>query len=186
MELVPILSTIILVGTIATFILAVFAYFLYKARERRSRSSESRSTYTARRQQPQMAQGQPARPIQTAAGQPSPASMYIAPTTTLPPQGPVVQVHEAHEAAAPAQGWARPNLEHATAAPVRPSAQPGDGGYAAPRLAAPAQPGSLFWEYTDEGFVPVQTRTSEQTPVRPRQEARPETPRDNDEGIAWL
>jgi len=36
MELVPILSTIILVGTIATFILAVAAYILYKIRERRS------------------------------------------------------------------------------------------------------------------------------------------------------
>lgn len=33
MEIVPILSTIILVGTIATFILAVFAYILYKVRE---------------------------------------------------------------------------------------------------------------------------------------------------------
>ena len=37
MQLVPILSTIILVGTIATFILAVAAYVLYKIRERRAR-----------------------------------------------------------------------------------------------------------------------------------------------------
>ena len=34
MELVPILSTIILVGTAATFLLAVFAYIMYKWRER--------------------------------------------------------------------------------------------------------------------------------------------------------
>ena len=33
MEIVPILSTIILVGTVATFILAVAAYVLYKIRE---------------------------------------------------------------------------------------------------------------------------------------------------------
>ena len=39
MELVPILSTIILVGTIATFILAVAAYVLYKIRERRARGA---------------------------------------------------------------------------------------------------------------------------------------------------
>lgn len=35
MELVPILSTIILVATIVTFILAIGAYVLYKVRERR-------------------------------------------------------------------------------------------------------------------------------------------------------
>lgn len=35
MELIPILSTIILVATICTFILAVGAYILYKVRERR-------------------------------------------------------------------------------------------------------------------------------------------------------
>ncbi len=35
MELIPILSTIILVATICTFILAIGAYILYKIRERR-------------------------------------------------------------------------------------------------------------------------------------------------------
>ena len=42
MELVPILSTIILVGTAATFLLAVFAYIMYKWRERQV--LEERST----------------------------------------------------------------------------------------------------------------------------------------------
>ena len=37
MEIIPILSTIILVATIATFILAIAAYVLYKVRERRAR-----------------------------------------------------------------------------------------------------------------------------------------------------
>lgn len=36
MELIPILSTIILVATISTFILAVGAYILYKIRERKT------------------------------------------------------------------------------------------------------------------------------------------------------
>ena len=46
MELVPILSTIILVGTIATFILAVAAYILYKIRERRARDESRPAGYT--------------------------------------------------------------------------------------------------------------------------------------------
>lgn len=36
MELIPILSMIILVATISTFILAIGSYFLYKVRERKS------------------------------------------------------------------------------------------------------------------------------------------------------
>lgn len=41
MELIPILSLIILVATISTFILAVGAYILYKARERKGLVSEA-------------------------------------------------------------------------------------------------------------------------------------------------
>ena len=36
MELIPILSTIILVATISTFILAVGAYILYKVQEKKA------------------------------------------------------------------------------------------------------------------------------------------------------
>ena len=47
MELIPILSTIILIGTIATFILAVGAYILYKRKERRQvKSSVPAVPYT--------------------------------------------------------------------------------------------------------------------------------------------
>lgn len=42
MELIPILSTIILVATISTFILAVGAYILYKIREGKARVSPDR------------------------------------------------------------------------------------------------------------------------------------------------
>ena len=41
MELIPILSFIILVATISTFILAFGAYILYKIRERKGRVSEA-------------------------------------------------------------------------------------------------------------------------------------------------
>lgn len=40
MELIPILSLIILVATVSTFILAVGAYVLYKIRERKGKESE--------------------------------------------------------------------------------------------------------------------------------------------------
>ena len=44
MELIPILSTIILVATISTFILAIGAYILYKIREgKQSRTSERKT-----------------------------------------------------------------------------------------------------------------------------------------------
>ncbi len=42
MELIPILSTIILVATISTFILAVGAYILYNIRERKTRDLQYR------------------------------------------------------------------------------------------------------------------------------------------------
>ena len=42
MELIPILSLIMLVATIATFILAIGAYILYKIRERNGRTEETK------------------------------------------------------------------------------------------------------------------------------------------------
>ncbi len=47
MELIPLLSTVILVATIVTIVFAVFSYLAYRAREKkvprvRSRSTESR------------------------------------------------------------------------------------------------------------------------------------------------
>lgn len=210
MELVPILSTIILVGTIATFILAVFAYILYKARERKSREHAEERRYETQRQQPMLSQ-QPQRAALpgTLSAQPSSAQMYIAPTTTLPPQGPIVEVSETVEAHAPSQGWGQPSLEHAQAAPQQQQARVGDGHgrQQPPRLAAPRyedaaprleqrpvqqqqQPSSLFWEYTDEGFVPVDPRQQQAQPVparpAPRTEAPPRRQESQDDSVAWL
>jgi hypothetical protein len=42
MELIPILSTIILIATISTFLLAIGAYILYKVRERKIKEMYSR------------------------------------------------------------------------------------------------------------------------------------------------
>ena len=110
MELVPILSTIILVGTVATFILAVAAYILYKIRERRGRD-ETPSYRVAQPEPHVLVTPQPVEP---------------APTPVQP---------------------------QTTAAEARPS-----------------RAGSLFWEYTDQGFVPVQPAPS--TPVREPEESR--------------
>lgn len=198
MELVPILSTIILVGTIATFILAVFAYILYKVRERRTREAAGQQRQYVETRRTQMAPA--ARPIGAQIGQPSAASMYIAPTTSLPPQGPVVEVEHMREAAPPVGGWQQPpSLEHAIAAPssydrgevsghrrptqriVRPQPQELE-----PRRIeseAGREPSSLFWEYTDEGFVPVDPNKSAR-----REEARAGQRRsaEDEEGSAWL
>lgn len=147
MELVPILSTIILVGTIATFILAVAAYVLYKIRERRAQ--EERSTTAAIQQEPHVLvtpQQQPALAMASQA-QPAQTSVYITP---------------------PAQPAATVITTQAPAQVVQPLPQP-----------QPSVQNSLFWEYTDEGFVPV--RPEEERASQEEQQAN-----QADDGYAWL
>lgn len=144
MQLVPILSTIILVGTIATFILAVAAYVLYKIRERRAR--EEGAVQTQYVQEPHVL----VTPQQTTLA--APAQQQAAPSTN---------VFVAPSQPAPSQQQ------------VQPQAQP------ASMQAQPAEPqNSLFWEYTDEGFVPVQ----------PEEASRQAQQQDEEEedGFAWL
>ncbi|GMQ80979.1 MAG: hypothetical protein BMS9Abin05_0409 [Rhodothermia bacterium] len=100
MELVPILSTIILVGTVATFILAVAAYILYKIRERRV--LENGSSYMSVDTSPHVLVSPTPYPVESA------SPRVQTPSTTTAEAG-----------------------------------------------QAPSRRGSLFWEYTDEGFVPV-------------------------------
>lgn len=125
MELVPILSTIILVGTVATFILAVAAYILYKIRERRVLVNGS--SYMAVEAEPHV----------LVAPQPFPAES--APSTAQSP-------------------------------PVTPA----DSGQ------APSRRGSLFWEYTDEGFVPVRPQAADSSA------SAEEERRQSGHGPAWL
>lgn len=139
MQLVPILSTIILVGTIATFILAVAAYILYKIRERRAR--EEGVVQTQFVQEPHVLVA----PQQTALGVP----VQQAPTTNV----------------FVAPGVTAPQTSQTAPAPATVSQ-------------APEVQNSLFWEYTDEGFVPVQPDDSaREADTREQQE---------DEGFAWL
>jgi hypothetical protein len=200
MELVPILSTIILVGTIATFILAVFAYILYKVRERKSRERSEQRPYREPMRQPTLAAQQSGRALPHPQTQRMQSPMYIAPTTTLPPQGPVVEVDEVHEVAVPQQGWGQPPRMEQPVPAHSPSGRPrnGDGGNGGPpRLAAPqyepagtgqrgeAPGSSLFWEYTDAGFVPVDPKQSASREQQ-RPAERPSQREDEDSGSAWL
>lgn len=146
MELVPILSTIILVGTIATFILAVAAYILYKIREGRARESQQQQGYYQQEphvlvapegsQQPQIQLNQ--------YGQPQQAQMYQ----------PQAQPQQRQQLQAPPQGQ---------------------------------NPNSLFWEYTDEGFVPVNPQQEQQQARQKQAQQQQEQQKaQQDEGYAWL
>lgn len=79
MELLAILSTIILVGTVATLILAVAAYVLYKVRERRYR--RLRHTLDER----SLHRGQPVLPVEPVRSAPRvPMSTVYTPTGADP------------------------------------------------------------------------------------------------------
>lgn len=212
MELVPILSTIILVGTIATFLLAVCAYILYKIRERKPKAQQSGHGAPPPMQHPELGAA-PQQPLALSggAGQHAPPAMYITPTAMLQPQGPVVELEEPQEAMPPSQGWMRPPLEQG--APAPPPAGPGrhrggHPGYPPPsgsRLApppyepnmpagppprpaaAPQTSSSFFWEYTDDGLVPFEPR---QPGTRPSSfddtPASPYYDEEEDGDTAWL
>jgi len=139
MQLVPILSTIILVGTIATFILAVAAYVLYKIRERRAR--EEGVVQTQYVQEPHVLV-QPQQTILTApVQQAAPATnVFVSPSMAQPTQ---------------------------QAAPIQRVQQ---------QAAEPQN--SLFWEYTDEGFVPVQPEDANTRAQKAEEE--------EEDGFAWL
>ncbi len=156
MQLVPILSTIILVGTIATFILAVAAYVLYKIRERRAR--EEGVVQTQYVQEPHVLVTPQQTTLAAPAQQTAPSTnVFVAPTAAAPSQqAPMQQV--------------QPRMQ---AQPTSMQGQP------ASMQAQPSEPqNSLFWEYTDEGFVPVQ-------PEDAAQQAKEEKDEEQD-GFAWL
>ncbi len=135
MEIVPILSTIILVGTVATFILAVAAYILYKMREGGVTESELQMerephhVVMAVNQSERMYGGDSA---------PAEASMYYAPTATAPPAGErFVEMND----------------------PQGLNASPSNGQKGFQTLGDDQFQGqplnAFFWEYSDDGFAPI-------------------------------
>ncbi len=136
MEIVPILSTIILVGTVATFILAVAAYILYKMREGGAQESELQlerephHVVMAVNQSEMMYGGDSA---------PAEASMYYAPTGTTPPTGQFVQMNQPNGKSIDGQ---HPGVNQGFQ-PISDDQFQG-------------QPlNSFFWEYSDQGFAPI-------------------------------
>jgi hypothetical protein len=143
MQLVPILSTIILVGTLATFILAVSAYVLYKMREKQAVNTPAAPPAQQQEQTHVLVSStaqQVGLPASQSAQAPVPASIMSTQTVPFQPSvQPPVQVQSG----------------------VQPEPQK-----------------SLFWEYTDEGFVPVQPRDESQMGQQMEEE--------QDDGFAWL
>jgi len=134
MELVPILSTIILVGTAATFLLAVFAYIMYKWRERQERRDvPAQRAYDEQPHvlvTPRTEYVEPApAPIETPRS-PRDRDPGVLESPVPPTSGQASGGGAAQQAAAP------PTVER----------------YTRPRRE------SLFWEYTGEGFVPFERR----------------------------
>lgn len=156
MDLVPILSTIILVATLATLVLAVIAYFLYKSRERKARAAASV------RRDPVMATPvaaeSPTLVVPTYA-QPTglPAQPAYAPTMAALPAGPMMAADTNFDgrvdtlyAQPAADPYAMPVAQSYTAArPVMPEP------VAPVAPVAPGAPGSMFYEYTQGNLVPV-------------------------------
>ncbi|MFK7846618.1 MAG: hypothetical protein AB8G77_15060 [Rhodothermales bacterium] len=134
MEIVPILSTIILVGTVATFILAVAAYILYKMREGSAQESELQMERDPHHvvmavNQAEMMYGGDSAPAE--------ASMYYAPTGTTPPGD---RYFEANSAPGIQGQQPRINDELQSIGNDQFQGQSLD---------------SFFWEYSDQGFAPI-------------------------------
>ena len=137
MEIVPILSTIILVGTVATFILAVAAYILYKMREGGGNVVQDNTTEQLQPHHVVMPVDYSTMMGQRGDSGPAEASTFIAPTATTPPHGTYIETNNGY-------GF--------------------EGGHANGRngmasLPAGSQQGmsldTFFWEFTDDGFSPL-------------------------------
>jgi len=140
MELIPILSTIILVATISTFILAIGAYILYKIRESKGQqvSAPVPSTIRAELLTPAEMQMEMQQPEQKIAPQP----IYIEPQPVPVYQQRPVYVQQPLQQRAPMgpQYVAQPR-------------QYAEAGYGDPKSYQQSKGDSKFLKYTSEGYV---------------------------------
>ncbi len=158
MELIPILSTIILVATISTFLLAVGAYILYKVRERKGQAAVTPQPAEVKAEivTPAAASGQ--KPVQEPAKVvPQPIYIETQPTPSFQRQPIIIQ----QPAQAPSQPRFTPQPQP-YAASRRPYATTQAGtGYASAAEGAAQQPAerafrdSKFLKYTSEGYIPT-------------------------------
>jgi hypothetical protein len=172
MDLIPILSTIVLVMTIATCILAVAAYFLYKARERKARKQRDNGTAPAlvQAEEPHMLVAPQTDRYQPALGQ---GSRYDDRRRLAAPQGYGYDDRQHADYDEPRQGRAgyeAPQTYRYEPLDEAPSSAPAGYDYddRSDRQPPPRQPGSMFYEYTGEGsFVPLDPQ--DEYGARPRQ-----------------
>lgn len=171
MDLVQILTTIILVGTMATLMLVIFTYSLYKVRGRRTIQArrERRDVISRRRRRSTLRDA--AGTTRASLGEPTEASMYIPPTATDSPQE-----SAAADAAEDNDDDGAGEMERA--AGVEPPAK--DLENASSRFSSHED--ALFREYTGEGFVPVDPSIA---PAQTGAHARRHVDSGN-EGCAWL
>ena len=159
MEIVPILSTIILVGTVATFILAVAAYILYKMREGGGGVPQEETTEQVQPHHVVMPVDYSTMMGQRGDSGPAEASTYFAPTATTPPHNSYIETNNGY-----GFGGERANGHRGQA----------------PGLPADTQQGmsldSFFWEYTDEGFSPLDSNAQNASvPRKPDQSSSEES-----------
>ncbi|MEM1095123.1 MAG: hypothetical protein AAGJ10_11015 [Bacteroidota bacterium] len=192
MEIVPILSTIILIGTIITFVLAIFAYIIYKRRER----SGGGAGGAAPQPQPHVlvtpqTQAQPLPQAQ-------PAANYLPPA-----QGQTVTLQDSYSQPYGTPQYAQPsvsvNVEQGQQEPpvqVNVQSQPA-------RALPPAQQqGQTFWQdqpgyaqqpayAPQQGYQEYREQPFQRQPLPPTSQPQGETPQarlnnEDDKNDAWL
>ncbi|NCS88126.1 MAG: hypothetical protein AUK34_14265 [Ignavibacteria bacterium CG2_30_36_16] len=149
MELIPILSTIILVATISTFILAIGAYILYKVREARGQQAIAPQAETIRAELVTPAE------IQQRQQEPRvmPQPIYIESQQPAVVERQPIFVNQ--------QGRPSPRSTQSRFAQVRPRQYAGSDyvemrGTARPQSNPETTPSETkFYKYTSEGYVPT-------------------------------
>lgn len=152
MELVPILSAIILAFTIATFILAIAAYVNYKLRERSRKKKKAAGGGNL------VAAPAPAPPPHVLVEATSTAAPALQAPQEAPAFLPPAQKSTAFLPPPTAPDFTFTPHEEPEAVPLRPVS---DSFFETTQAYIPdpqpeaETPGSMFWEYTEDGFVPM-------------------------------
>ncbi len=165
MELIPILSTIILVATIATFILAIGAYILYKVRERKGQAAVAQQPAEVKGELVTPASSQAQKPAEQIKAVPQPIYIETQPSPSYQRQPIIIQQQ------APQQPRFSPKPQPYTAyrQPYNTTTVGQQRQFTGAGRAYPQQqkyPGeetqqreSKFLKYTSEGYVPAKEET---------------------------
>ncbi|MEM6647127.1 MAG: hypothetical protein AAF730_12840 [Bacteroidota bacterium] len=185
MEIVPILSTIILIGTIITFVLAIFAYIIYKRRER----SGAGGGGVAPQPQPHVL----VTPQTQQLPQAQPAANYLPPA-----QGQTVTLQDSYSQQYGMPQYAQPSVSvNVEQGQQEPPVQVNVQGPPARALPPAQQQGQTFWQDQQPAYAPQPTYQDYQEqpfqrqplPATSQPQGRTPQARANDEdekNDAWL